>query len=908
MAPGGWAEPEETAWLVSQLPLYVAARTDKTLWAFWPKMQKTWFDRFSEESKLGFTDPDLTAEQLVVLGEALKERKGQLTNWFRNHSKDGGAAPTPRANEEDTLAGLLFGKKKAVKRPHRPSELYQLRNPVEVDQALDREGYFRLNEATVVAGVESWGEEPKDEHDRRIKAMQSARMTIRNRVVEALLLAASQEERDTIDELIEEEKQELAARKGDDDEADNETGERTPAQYNSAIGEVPSVAMDVHRAIEKRSGWIGFSVFGGPNPEHGGSLSMKVVCLGLSPNGNDFEAAHPSFDESISKHFQAFLKRCFPKKVRLARALPEVDEVEKILPSLDGLFRLPDAPPAPPAPAREKPKRIRKKKAKKSAAVVEDSADNSETPLSMPTTPTMDWDALYRAPPADTEMDGFALDAPSLTGDDDPDPFADTDRFADTDTLADSTQATQALPPPPSTLWPEGMGPPSSPRTAAAAAAAERGGTVAGATYVGATYVGPSQPLPIDPVLLSTTDVATPPPAPPRPRPRCQGSTPFVFGGSGVTSSAFGFNNAPHLPSYPPSQRTPAPSRLSELLGDFRLLTGSSPTQAPKGSSLGGRAHFAAGATPGAQMTPAMPTTPTTPTTYAARAAAAALRRAAASAPAHAPAPAPAPAHAPAPAPIVEEMAESAPSAPPAAPFFARSRPMAKMPTAPKKASAAKKAPGRKKTVAGAKPAAKAAAKVAGKKRAVGKGAKGAGGAEATEGDGWDDDVDEEAGTSQPPPPPPPPLADSTNGAGPSAAPVYVMTMGNETRDYNRRVDAERAEREKQAKAKAKKVAETDGVYVLPAPRCPRTRRPVTLPDNSDLVMPVKLTREAQRKKKEEVLLKALQESLGKRPAPEEEEAAPPAKRTKRSVAAAPVAKKAAAVTKAKKVGRPRRV
>jgi len=43
-----------------------------------------------------------------------------------------------------------------------------------------------------------------------------------------------------------------------------------------AIDESPEVLTRVHKALEKKTGWYGFTVYGGPNPRFGGALSMKV--------------------------------------------------------------------------------------------------------------------------------------------------------------------------------------------------------------------------------------------------------------------------------------------------------------------------------------------------------------------------------------------------------------------------------------------------------------------------------------------------------------------------------------------------------------------------------------------------------------------------------------------------------
>lgn len=43
----------------------------------------------------------------------------------------------------------------------------------------------------------------------------------------------------------------------------------------SSIHESWDVVKKVHKILEKMTGWYGFTMWGGPNPEIGGELSMK---------------------------------------------------------------------------------------------------------------------------------------------------------------------------------------------------------------------------------------------------------------------------------------------------------------------------------------------------------------------------------------------------------------------------------------------------------------------------------------------------------------------------------------------------------------------------------------------------------------------------------------------------------
>ncbi|KAJ6536214.1 hypothetical protein B0H19DRAFT_1271004 [Mycena capillaripes] len=207
MAPHGWTTPDEYQWLQTQMPKYILDKADKKLWQFWPQMQEGWFRKFPEEPRT-----DLTPVQ--ALGAAIKERKARLENWFRHHSKKVVQGTTaPRASEESALAQALFGKKVTRKRAHHPIELYERRNPGEVEDALQAAGYFQISEEAKSADIVNGDNEPDEVHAARVKEAQSVRMTVKRRVLDGLYVVASEEEKETIDELIEEEKRELAKKK-----------------------------------------------------------------------------------------------------------------------------------------------------------------------------------------------------------------------------------------------------------------------------------------------------------------------------------------------------------------------------------------------------------------------------------------------------------------------------------------------------------------------------------------------------------------------------------------------------------------------------------------------------------------------------------------------------------------------
>ncbi|KAJ7649204.1 hypothetical protein B0H17DRAFT_1215418 [Mycena rosella] len=240
-------------------------------------MKAAWLRKFPEEARLGIpgvTDeedaPELTPNQSSVLRAALVARDAQLENWFRHHAKK-----TTTVSAAQTNAKL---------------------HPLEIDAALNAAGCFGLNE------------------ERASQENQACQMAIQTEVVKSLYRKASEEEKDAIDVMIDEERKLLAKKKTKKEKgmnAEEDEIEMRPEDYQCHIDESPGVISKVHNVVGKKTGWFEFTVYGGPNPRYNSNLSMKVICFGRSPAGNNFQAAHGSFDDSISVPFQAFLKRSF---------------------------------------------------------------------------------------------------------------------------------------------------------------------------------------------------------------------------------------------------------------------------------------------------------------------------------------------------------------------------------------------------------------------------------------------------------------------------------------------------------------------------------------------------------------------------------------------------------------------
>ncbi|KAJ7258025.1 hypothetical protein C8J57DRAFT_1516400 [Mycena rebaudengoi] len=290
MAPKPWATAAELGFLQSKMPQYIELQGEGKLHLFWPSLHEAWFREFAEEPRLGLPTPGaggdavpLTATQLVNLGAAITTRKGQLDNWFRNQRAKMikvGSVVTPSVSSDSSLAGVLFkpGCPKRHRR-HQAIEVYQKQNPERIRDALQVAGFNQLNEEHMSAGTDL------DEAGQsvRIKATKVLRMRMRTRIIKGW------EEVEAVPTRTE--------------------GECTPAEYQAAIDELDAVMVKVHGAVDSMAGWKGFTVVGGPQPKFGGSMSLKITCFGVSSGGNNFRQSHPTWEDSVARPFQDWLKR-----------------------------------------------------------------------------------------------------------------------------------------------------------------------------------------------------------------------------------------------------------------------------------------------------------------------------------------------------------------------------------------------------------------------------------------------------------------------------------------------------------------------------------------------------------------------------------------------------------------------
>ncbi|KAJ7018754.1 hypothetical protein C8F04DRAFT_1277220 [Mycena alexandri] len=326
---------------------------------FFVTLDESWFKKWPEEAALGLPAREsgvpLSEEENQTVSTALKTRKKlktlcvrvegvacggtrparvpaclparQLRSWFRNHIKtqrDSGAVPVKKSDTESFAAAIW--KDKTRHRGPQVVELYQKLYPVRVRNALQAEGFYKQHEKDV-EWVSEDGEGPGGELKQTLKEQSAARMRVMRRVTRALV---ENEEPDVLEKLEQEivRLKELSLTEG--------SSELTPEKAQRSLDQLEGIVSNFHKILNEKTGWVGFTMVGGPTPNAGGALSLQVFSSGLTPAGHTFRQAHSNWKTAVSSPFTEFLKKCFPRSVRDAMALP--DPVE----DLDDLIRMSD--------------------------------------------------------------------------------------------------------------------------------------------------------------------------------------------------------------------------------------------------------------------------------------------------------------------------------------------------------------------------------------------------------------------------------------------------------------------------------------------------------------------------------------------------------------------------------------
>ncbi|KAJ7260164.1 hypothetical protein C8J57DRAFT_1471795 [Mycena rebaudengoi] len=386
MAPSGWATEAEKSFLFLQLPDYIKRVAAGKVHLFWGSVLEGFLQKFPEHAKLGLLsametgkDAELTPQQRVLLDEAIKARRKQIETWFRYQKKKLDNKPQASGPEiVPSLERMLFSAPKR-RRGHQAIEVFQKRHAAEIRQALQDAGYDEITENDVGGSdTDSLNNTP----EARAAGLRSLRMQLRWRVVKQMFESLNEDEMASINDQLEAEKAEFL--KG---EAEKKQDKKTPAGLQLSIDELPGAIGKVLNVAQKESGWVAMTIIGGPNPRLQGELSVRVICTGETPAGNNFETAFPNFDNVIVDEFYEFLRAVFPADVRAACALTD-DSEDVVIEETPKSDNVPEHDKV--SASQAKPKVAKKKQPKKTAAksIPETPAPAADAPVeSVPCAP-----------------------------------------------------------------------------------------------------------------------------------------------------------------------------------------------------------------------------------------------------------------------------------------------------------------------------------------------------------------------------------------------------------------------------------------------------------------------------------------------------------------------------------------
>ncbi|KAJ7021498.1 hypothetical protein C8F04DRAFT_1273616 [Mycena alexandri] len=141
--------PDRVEWLLDQFPDFENAQRNSRLPAFWSKMERGFFKKWSEETALGLEQPapddgsaeaapPMPEEDVVLLGKATTKRKKQLKSWFNNNGqKLKRSGDTISIGKQGSLAVRLFKSLVKKRRRLQEVEIYQKRNRDKIRKAVE---------------------------------------------------------------------------------------------------------------------------------------------------------------------------------------------------------------------------------------------------------------------------------------------------------------------------------------------------------------------------------------------------------------------------------------------------------------------------------------------------------------------------------------------------------------------------------------------------------------------------------------------------------------------------------------------------------------------------------------------------------------------------------------------------
>ncbi|KAJ6468644.1 hypothetical protein C8R47DRAFT_1223218 [Mycena vitilis] len=326
-----WTTPEQLDWLSSHLKAFKTSQRSNDQNVFYTGIEAAWFRRWPIEAELNLhsreSGIELSQEEEVTCRRAVVARKSQLRSWFRNNTNKTRHGPNAgaRKGKKNSFKEALWLKKKRSRGPQLVEKFQQM-FPDLMRDAMEAAGFYKKHAADL-EWVPVDGENPSDALKTKLRMEASARLTARRAASKKLLSIQSEEVLEELKRLVE--KDTAALGSGD--------AKLTPESAQRSLDEMQGIITDMHELIREKTGWVGFTMLGGPTPNLGGSLSMHVFSSGQSASGHTFKDSHLDWKGALGTPFSEFLRQCFTRSARDAMALEiaEDDEQEELDDVLD---------------------------------------------------------------------------------------------------------------------------------------------------------------------------------------------------------------------------------------------------------------------------------------------------------------------------------------------------------------------------------------------------------------------------------------------------------------------------------------------------------------------------------------------------------------------------------------------
>ncbi|KIM44283.1 hypothetical protein M413DRAFT_9431 [Hebeloma cylindrosporum] len=312
MAPPRWTCPEQYAFLVEYLPMFLEYMATNKQSKFWALLNSAW----------NYSPPKPPARMTARVGSNISSpqsnsndtkrrwrRVKQLQAWMRNERKKRlGAANVSSTRKTSALSRTGSSVRKRL---HQEEEVYEALYKEKL-QALYEEEFTKQPIESDDSGSDSGTENSKQA---RLKDQRSKRMKIRREVRTKAWAMEADDVKERVRNKLEEERREM-----EELELGEEEGlARTPTQRQNAIEKQVELLRQTCATINRLSGWSTVVLTGGLNPSlKNEKVSIQTVSFGTTSAGSTFPDSYPRWDLDLVQPFLSWLKTVYDDPLKRA--------------------------------------------------------------------------------------------------------------------------------------------------------------------------------------------------------------------------------------------------------------------------------------------------------------------------------------------------------------------------------------------------------------------------------------------------------------------------------------------------------------------------------------------------------------------------------------------------------------